>query len=73
MVHEDSIPLMAFCSVFGLHEYHRAPFGIKNCPAHFIDVMNQILDTQQCRGGAPSDKGGNTVFVDDVTTYAKDF
>ena len=52
LVEPESVPIAAFCSVFGLHEYYRAPFGIKNCPAHFMWVMNMILDQEACRGGA---------------------
>ena len=72
-VEKNSVPITAFCSVFGLHEYYRAPFGIKNCPSHFMRVMNMILDQEDCRGGGEEDRGGNAMFVDDVTTYADTF
>lgn len=73
LVEPESVGVTAFCSVFGLHEYYRAPFGIKTCPAHFMRVMNLILDSSGSRGGSAEDAGGNAVFVDDVTTYATNF
>lgn len=69
----ESKEITAFSTMFGLYEYERAPFGIRNCPSHFMRAMNVILDSQGCRGGSEQDKGGNTAFVDDLTTYGETF
>lgn len=43
-VEPSAIPITAFCSPYGLHEYTRAPFGLRNCPAHFMRCMDSLLD-----------------------------
>lgn len=62
----------AFISQFGLHEYKRCPFGLRNCPSHFMRAINGILDSYRLRG-SEQEGGGNAAFVDDLTTYGKSF
>jgi hypothetical protein len=52
----DSIPITAFTCPYGLYDYLRAAFGLKNCPSHFMRCMDNILDASNIRGGAD---GGN--------------
>ena len=70
---EGSKEVTAFSTMFGLYQYERAPFGIRNCPSHFMRAMNTILDMEGCRGGSEEDKGGNPAFVDDLTTFGESF
>ena len=46
LVEEKSIPMTAFTSQFGLWEYTRASFGLRNCPSHFMRCMDAILDEE---------------------------
>jgi hypothetical protein len=72
-VEPSSQPITAFVSPFGLHEYRRAAFGLRNCPAHFMRCMDGILDTQGVRAGGPMDGGGNAMFVDDAISHGVSF
>lgn len=72
-VEEESKPITAFVSPYGLYDYHRAAFGLRNCPAHFMRCMDAILDAEQIRKGGPCDKGGNAMFVDDAITHGSEF
>lgn len=69
----ESREITAFSMMYGLYEYLRAPFGIRNCPSHFMRAMNNTLDAEKCRGGDRADGGGNSAFVDDLTTYGENF
>lgn len=40
---EESVKYTAFTSPFGHHEFTRMPFGLKNAPAYFSRVMNELL------------------------------
>jgi hypothetical protein len=42
-VSEESIPLTAFVTSQGLYEYTRVPFGCKNAPSGFQQIMREIL------------------------------
>ena len=50
LVDDASIPITAFTCPYGLYEYVRAPFGLKNCPSHFMRCMDNILDSSGIRG-----------------------
>lgn len=41
---EASVPIAAFTCPFGLWDYLRAAFGLRNCPSHFMRCMDSILD-----------------------------
>lgn len=71
-VREESIPITAFTCPYGLFEYRRAAFGLKNCPSHFMRCMDAILDTCDIRGGE-SEEGGNAMFVDDCISHGATF
>jgi len=59
---EDAIEKTAVCTPFGLYEYVRMPFGLKNASNTFQRFMDQIL--KEC----------NFIFVyiDDILIYSKD-
>ena len=60
-VAEDTIPLLAFCVPWGLYEYTRMPFGPRNGPAVFQQVMDVVLSDLLyvcCES-----------FVDDILVY----
>ena len=71
-VEPTSIPVTAFTCPYGLYEYVRAPFGLKNCPSHFMRCMDTILDASEIRGGV-LEKGGNSMFVDDCIMHGHGF
>ena len=50
----------AFCTPFGLYQYKVMPFGMKNAPATFQRMVNQIVaDTEGCEA-----------YVDDLIIYS---
>ena len=58
-VHPDTRPLTAMATPWGLYEYCRMPFGLKNAPPTFQRLMNEVL-----RG---LDKV--RVYLDDIVVY----
>nr|GFA86747.1 reverse transcriptase domain-containing protein [Tanacetum cinerariifolium] len=50
MVREQDIPKMAFRTRYGHYEFQVMPFGLKNAPAVFMDLMNR--DTMPAIAGA---------------------
>lgn len=56
--------LTAFLTKFGVFEYRVVPFGLKNAPAHFQEVMNRIFHDLLHRG--------LVVYLDDLLIYEKD-
>nr|GEV33846.1 reverse transcriptase domain-containing protein [Tanacetum cinerariifolium] len=42
IVHEEDIPKTAFRTCYGHYEFQVMPFGLKNAPAVFMNLMNRI-------------------------------
>lgn len=61
-MHPDDAQKTAFSSPFGHYEFVRMPFGLKNAPATFQRLMDEVLRGLQ----------GNILFVylDDIVIYA---
>ncbi|HKT21565.1 MAG TPA: reverse transcriptase family protein, partial [Nitrososphaerales archaeon] len=72
LVEEASVPITAFTSPYGLYDYLRAAFGLKNCPSHFMRCMDSILDAHDIRGSVEQG-GGNQMFVDDSVSHGSSF
>lgn len=62
-MHESDAPKTAFSTPHGHYEFNRMPFGLKNAPATFQRLMDQVLTGLQ----------GNELFVylDDIVIYAR--
>lgn len=48
-VTERDKPKTAFCTLFGLFEWNRMPFGLCNAPSTFQRLMERIFRDQQCQ------------------------
>ncbi|XP_025161882.1 uncharacterized protein LOC112590215 [Harpegnathos saltator] len=61
-MHEDDAPKTAFSTPHGHYQFNRMPFGLKNAPATFQRLMDQVLTGLQ----------GTELFVylDDIVIYA---
>lgn len=46
-VTEKDWPKTAFCTLFGLFEWNRMPFGLCNAPSTFQRLMQQLFGDQQ--------------------------
>lgn len=62
---KESIPLTAFRSPAGLHEFIVMPFGLTNAPATFQRAMDQLLGDLMDRGVS--------VYLDDILIHNKTF
>ena len=62
---DESRPKTAFITHMGLFEYNRMPFGLRNSPAIFQDLMNNVLQ------GLLYDF--TLAYLDDVIVYSKTF
>lgn len=60
---EESIPKSAFSTPDGHYEYLRMPFGMKNAPAEFSRIMQQVLGKFKFV----------QIYLDDITIHSKSF
>ena len=51
---------------WGLFEYTRLPQGVRNAPAHFMRVINKVLQDFDLMSS-------NAAFIDDLTSHGSDF
>ena len=61
---ESSIPITAFTTVAGLHEYCVMPFGLCNAPSHFMSQIDLMLTEHKLHDICEA-------FVDDLTTHGR--
>ncbi|MBW0466594.1 hypothetical protein O181_006309 [Austropuccinia psidii MF-1] len=63
-VKPNSLKLLRIICHMGIYEYNRMPFGIKNAPAHFHRMMDNIFQEEILEGWI-------VVYIDDIIIYSK--
>ncbi|GJX10341.1 putative reverse transcriptase domain-containing protein [Tanacetum coccineum] len=63
-IREEDIPITTFRTRYGHFEFQVMPFGLKNAPAVFMDLMNRV-----CK---PYLDKFIIVFIDNILVYSKD-
>jgi len=61
-MHESDAPKIAFSTPYGHYQFKRMPFGLKNAPATFQRLMDQILSGLQ--------ETELFIYLDDIVLYA---
>ena len=64
-ISEDSRHLTAFITPWGLYQWIRVPFGLKNAPAEFQKTMENILGEYCDKKVIP--------YLDDLIVFSKSF
>lgn len=59
-IREEDMCKTAFCTPFGLYEFSRMPFGLRNAPATFQRVMDNVL----------ADCENTFVYIDDIVVFS---
>ena len=68
-VHSNSIEKTAFITHQGLYEFQVMPFGLKNAPAVFQRLMQQVLRGLNPEEGPPF----VSVYIDDILIFSRTF
>ncbi|MBW0491714.1 hypothetical protein O181_031429 [Austropuccinia psidii MF-1] len=63
-VKPNSMKLLRVICNMGIYEYTRMPFGIKNAPAHFQEIMDTIFLEDILEGWM-------VVYIDDIINYSE--
>ena len=63
-VEESSRPVTAFATAFGLYQFNRMPFGLKNASATYCRFVQRLVDIL----GVP----GILAYLDDVLVHSED-
>jgi len=60
---ESNTPKTAFSTLNGKYEFLRLPFGLKNAPAVFQRIIDDVL----------REHIGKICYIDDITVFSEDY